>query len=519
MNSENNSHIVLAQAIREEIRQPIPVEIFDSTWRDANPDDLGEYDGYTEITEKFGLPNKIGIYDQLDNRSFEVVTLHEGIHALTIMRYKTDPIFRNKINNLFQHVKDYAYVSKLENILNETTESIKSLEKMGNTLLKDEYEFISEALTNSEYQELLSTIPAYDESNIKDLSKSVFRQFIESIFDLLSNFFARHPESINDLPQSAFKELISLVDDTLIRPNEVLDNLDLNKTAEENEITIFSSKRSNKQNNEFELSKETNIVGKVDLVSDKKEYVKRLELISYIKNKATPEELSKSLLMKQVTNTQLTEDYIEPNIHDLNLTSLFLYGKRYNELRDIKYKSDTRNSRSIMNLDLDNLTEADLKKYTTKQLTDEYERRNTVNDDPFEDMIDDLLKESAEDNIATTAGEQRDMVKSMAHKYINFPEASSEGGLFDLVNKDLITPEEAISRTIFGDTISDISNNIFKASNNPVREFFTRDIFNMIEKSAKFQDLYPDYSYLTILEQEAMDNAIRLGEIQLACGI
>lgn len=258
-NSENESHITLAQAIREEIRQPIPLEIFDDAWREANPDDLGEYDGYTEITEKFGLPNKIGIYDQLDNRSFEVVTLHEGIHALTIMRYKTDPIFRNKINDLFKHVKDYTSIKTLEDIFSETTETIESLERRNNTLLKDEYEFISEALTNPEYQELLSTIPAYDKSNIKDLSKSVFRQFIESIFDLLSNFFARHPESINDLPQSAFKELISLVDDTLTRPNEVLDNLDLNKTAEENELIRVAYKKSNKDNNEFELDKENEL--------------------------------------------------------------------------------------------------------------------------------------------------------------------------------------------------------------------------------------------------------------------
>jgi len=254
--SDNIIHATLAKAIREEIRQPIPFRIFNEEWRESEPDERGKYNGYTKVTETLGLPTEIGIYDRLDDSSFEVVTLHEGIHALSIMRYKTDPIFRNKINNLFNHVKDYAYISNLRENIDVTD---PKLIKMKNTLLFDEYEFISEALTNPEYQELLSTIPAYDETNIKDLSKSVFRQFIETLFDLFNGFFARNPEAINDLPPSAFKELISLVDDTITSPNEILDNVSLDKTAEENELIIRNLKLANKNNNEFELNKEKEV--------------------------------------------------------------------------------------------------------------------------------------------------------------------------------------------------------------------------------------------------------------------
>jgi len=252
-NIENKSYnpvnVALARAIKEEIRIPIELEIYDSEWRDSNlSPSNSRYNGYTVTTTK-GKALKIGIYEQLSEPSFETILLHEGVHALTLYKYRTDSIFHNQINNLYKHIKDYVYSNKA---LKDTV-SLKVIEE---SLLLNEEEFIAEAISDPEYQKLLSTIPAYNESNIKDLSNSVFSQFLDRIFNLLRDFFSRHPEYNGILTKSAFEELLSVTDDALLRNN--VDELDFIDEMSMAEIEQYKKnyKEDIKSNNNYELNKE-----------------------------------------------------------------------------------------------------------------------------------------------------------------------------------------------------------------------------------------------------------------------
>jgi hypothetical protein len=124
------------------------------------------------------------------------------------------------------------------------------------TLLSDPIEFISYAISDPVYQEFLSTVPAYNEDNIKDLSKSVFAQFIDFLFDMVRNLFIRTGET-NIIDRSAFKELISIVDDALLRKPDDTDELYVPDADTGTKILgDIDLKEDVKANNEFELNKE-----------------------------------------------------------------------------------------------------------------------------------------------------------------------------------------------------------------------------------------------------------------------
>jgi hypothetical protein len=248
--SLNPINIALARAIKEEVKVPISLEVYDSEWRNKNLSPTGSrYNGYTFTTTK-GRALKVGIYEQLSEPSFETTLLHEGVHVLTLYKYRTDSIFHNQVNNLYNHVKEYVRANK-------ALEGTNSLRVMEASLLVDEEEFIAEALSDPEYQRLLSSIPAYNESNIKDLSNSAFGQFLDLIFNIFRNFVARHPEHKEILTNSAFKELLSVTDDALIRKDvEEIDFIDEMSTAEIQQLRK-NYKEEIKENNEYELNKET----------------------------------------------------------------------------------------------------------------------------------------------------------------------------------------------------------------------------------------------------------------------
>lgn len=463
--SDNLVNIALARAIKEEIKSPIDLEIYDSNWRENNiSSKRSRYNGYTAVTEK-GRAMKIGVYEELSDPSFELVTLHEGIHALTLYKYRTDSIFRNQINNLYNHVKEYVYANK-------ALEGSYSLDIMEKSLLLDEEEFIAEAISDPEYQKLLSTIPAFDESNIKDLSKSVFSQFIDRVFNLLREFFSRHPEHIDNLTKSAFKELLSVTDDALLRKDvDELDFIDEMSTAEVMQLRK-NYKEEVKQSNEYEQSKESINKG------SKENYIEKLKLLDEIRREATPADLTGSQLMtyKQVDSYTFKEYETIPNKYDFNLTSLFLYGVRYDDIKNLKNTTIQEEESDIIPEGMDYM---DYMSDIESKRADKYEEVK---------MNIDLKKAE---------------VRELAYRILNnfkFKGGPSKAGVTKLTQHPEVINE-------------------FINLENPVRTFFEKDIFELIEKSEEFNSLYPDYRHLTSIEREAFLDAVRLGDIQLACGL
>jgi len=154
----------------------------------------------------------IAAYGYLTDEGFENVVLHEAVHKITVNQYRTDKAFKRKIDDLLDHVVRYLADHEIDILARP--EFNFTYYDLARTALSNGEEFISYGLTSSDFQKILSSIPAYDPSNVKDLSKSVFKQFLETIFDLIMNFFRLNPH-LKKVNYNAFKELISIVDDSL----------------------------------------------------------------------------------------------------------------------------------------------------------------------------------------------------------------------------------------------------------------------------------------------------------------
>lgn len=245
-NSNDPVLVALARMLKNQITIPVPFKIYNSEVKSNTVTERGDAcDGFTRTTED-GRIVDMGAFDQLDDNSFERTAIHEGLHVLTLYKYKNDNIFKNQVDNLFNHVNSY-----MQDEVNPDDYSAAR-----QTLLSDPIEFISYAISDPVYQEFLSTVPAYNEDNIKDLSKSVFAQFIDFLFDMVRNLFIRTGET-NIIDRSAFKELISIVDDALLRKPDDTDELYVPDADTGTKILgDIDLKEDVKANNEFELNKE-----------------------------------------------------------------------------------------------------------------------------------------------------------------------------------------------------------------------------------------------------------------------
>lgn len=261
-NSEDPVNVAMAILLKDELKKPFDIKIFNSASRDAkeNLSPEGEkYNGFYLYEGRKYNDGTIGLYEQLDPKGFERTALHEGIHALTISSYYTNRKFMFRIDNLISHVRNYVNNTP---ILDNIDVNI-SLQDLNNIILSDPKEFISYGLTNYGFEKLLNAIPAFNEDNIKDLSTSIFRQFLESIYELFESFFARHPEIKNNLSYSSFTELLSVVDDVITKPNEdIMEYLSDDASAadiegiRQNYSISRKTQEEGKKNNEYELNKE-----------------------------------------------------------------------------------------------------------------------------------------------------------------------------------------------------------------------------------------------------------------------
>jgi hypothetical protein len=98
----------------------------------------------------------------------EFVILHEIGHSLTVEGFDTDANFKSKIINLYKIAVNHHQKSGIPKPLYG---------------LKNEYEFITETLSNPTFQAYLKTIP-YQTTN-----KSLWQEFLAAVEDFLANLF------------------------------------------------------------------------------------------------------------------------------------------------------------------------------------------------------------------------------------------------------------------------------------------------------------------------------------------
>lgn len=118
--------------------------------------------------------------DYKDSVSIETTILHELLHKYTIDEYDKDKEFKNKIDNLYNFIKN------------------KAKDKFEFYGLKNEQELITEGLTNPNFQKYLSKI------KYQNTIKSVWDEFLDSIINVLKKF------GIN-ITNTALEEIVGLV--------------------------------------------------------------------------------------------------------------------------------------------------------------------------------------------------------------------------------------------------------------------------------------------------------------------
>jgi len=223
------------------------------------------------FTTKDGFPvngfydvdsDTIAAYGYLTDEGFENVVLHEAVHKITVNQYRTDKAFKRKIDDLLDHVVRYLADHEIDILARP--EFNFTYYDLARTALSNGEEFISYGLTSSDFQKILSSIPAYDPSNVKDLSKSVFKQFLETIFDLIMNFFRLNPH-LKKVNYNAFKELISIVDDSL-NMSVYMTEKPLGRAVPANEARDIAM--SNKEEMAKEVKEDGGSPGLTDLLPD-----------------------------------------------------------------------------------------------------------------------------------------------------------------------------------------------------------------------------------------------------------
>lgn len=153
--------------------------------------------GFRNATVIFN-PNSLLQYlmtDSIDNAKGTVMRIltHELVHGITADILDSHPSW-SKIRNFDKAQTEFN--EKIWNLYEQCKEQLKGTKWYG---LKNEKEFVAEALTNRDFQIALS--------NIKVKEKSAFKRFINYITDLFNKIFKAQGVNIKD---SALEEIISV---------------------------------------------------------------------------------------------------------------------------------------------------------------------------------------------------------------------------------------------------------------------------------------------------------------------
>ncbi len=194
----------------------------------------------------------IVIYEKLDDKGFEVTTIHEAIHALTQYEYDTNPDFKKKLDRIIDYTTKFLTTRQNE----EVTEWVESNKE----IFYDAGEFIAYAFSHSNFQQALARVPAENPILVKDKLKrlSVLTEFLNTIIDLVKKYFNKMWST--ELPDynkkvqnmvSVLHDLTALVEEELL-PAEPASPV-IREITERELMDVFRGREQNRA----ELSKES----------------------------------------------------------------------------------------------------------------------------------------------------------------------------------------------------------------------------------------------------------------------
>lgn len=155
----------------------------------------------------------------------EVTMLHELTHALTTTAVRNSPTLRKALNQLMDTVKSYLETTGLPK---DVTYKIngKGYEMPYHIYgLKNEREFIAEAFTNRNFQELLRNIPI-EEDTIKT---NAWFSFVDRIIDGLKSLFRRNYKKTT----SVYDALVPIISDVMVKTASLGDTITGTEKLEE----------------------------------------------------------------------------------------------------------------------------------------------------------------------------------------------------------------------------------------------------------------------------------------------
>jgi hypothetical protein len=139
---------------------------------------LGAKEGATAFYDS--NPDANIIYVRQSAQSHDYLVMHEAVHAATVNALRTNVQFRNEIRNLRSQA------------ISALGQDSYALQNHGSNF-KDLAEFISEALSNSQFQEALRSVPASQNESLWDRFKNLVAKLLgitkeqSSVFDRVMN--------------------------------------------------------------------------------------------------------------------------------------------------------------------------------------------------------------------------------------------------------------------------------------------------------------------------------------------
>jgi len=182
------------------------------------------------------IANVRGVYEPHRNQIYflrnlrddiaETVILHEFMHAATSREYEMNPVFKSKIDRLYNHMQNFKH--------RMTSKSIP-LGKMYGMTNPDE--FIAEAMTNPDFQFELTKY--YNNTNVQEARKNIFQKFIDLITEMLkARIEAKGKTYIENNMQVAVMKVVQdyshIVSDNMAYFNKVLLNKESKIIVDEN---------------------------------------------------------------------------------------------------------------------------------------------------------------------------------------------------------------------------------------------------------------------------------------------
>ena len=130
----------------------------------------GYYGDYQGILRRIRLSKELNSNKSL----FETTALHEILHSVTVNVYDQQKTFKKEIDDIYNYVK-----------------SVSTSEQLSMYGMKNSYEFMAEAFTNTTFIKFLESIPAEKELglNKNKISKiNIFEKFIQTVINYLAKF-------------------------------------------------------------------------------------------------------------------------------------------------------------------------------------------------------------------------------------------------------------------------------------------------------------------------------------------